>query len=69
MVKYWTLFERDEYGLWWPQFGDYDRDAVEAERNDWVAAGLSNPACLEVVSTPTDAQSDIDAAARTLSGF
>lgn len=52
---YYTLVERDEYGMWWPQFGDYDKRVVTDEMEDCY-----NPNICKIVSTPTDQQSDID---------
>ena len=34
--KYFTLIAREPDGQWSPQFGDYDRQTVEAEKMDYI---------------------------------
>jgi hypothetical protein len=35
-MPYYTIFSREPSSLWFPQFGDHDREVVEAERKDYV---------------------------------
>lgn len=59
--RYHTLAVRED-GRWAPQFGDYDRETVEAERDDYRHGSQGIKARdLRIVTTgPT--QADIDAA-------
>lgn len=51
---YYVLMQRDEYGLWWPQFGDYSKEFVAAERADYIESGRDNPNALKVVRCEDD---------------
>jgi len=57
--KYFTLAVR-EAGQWSPQFGDYDRETVEAERDDYRDHG-HKVRDLRIVQSG-DTQAAIDAA-------
>lgn len=61
--RYFSLLERDD-GVWRIEFGAYDRDDVEAEREDRKDHGvkISN---LKIISTGAK-QVDIDAAVAKL---
>lgn len=49
--KYWTLACRDpDTGRWSPQFGDYDKNVVVQERDDYKDAGTYKPKDMVVVS-------------------
>lgn len=39
MANYYTLIERHENGKWGPAFGDYDREVVKAELQDYRDQG------------------------------
>lgn len=58
--KYFTLAQRIE-GVWYPQFGDYDRAVVDQERQDWRDAGTALASDLRVISSGAR-QADINAA-------
>lgn len=66
---YYTLAERQPDGPWSPQFGDYDKEAVEAERADMLysGAGRLRGKDLKIIKTG-DRQADIDAAVAKLNG-
>lgn len=63
-MAYYTLVTRDHAGAkWFPQFGDYDREAVEFEQDDYVhgSAGIKK-INTKIVKTKTVRRSDVDAA-------
>lgn len=69
MKTYYSLVERRANGQWGPQFGDYDKEAVEAERRDMLysGAGRLRGKDLKIIKTG-DRQADIDAAVAKLNG-
>lgn len=40
MAKYFTLLQRHENGRWGVAFGDYDREVVKEERQDYRDHGI-----------------------------
>lgn len=56
---YHTLLVR-EGGIWAPQFGDYDRETVEAERDDYRDHD-HKAKDLKIVTTKTTRQAEIEA--------
>jgi hypothetical protein len=62
--RYHTLALRDG-GIWRPEFGDYDKSVVEAERDDYHEGGGHRLADLRIISTG-DTQAAINAAIATL---
>lgn len=52
---------------WGPEFGDYDRETVEAELEDWRRNYPAN--CLKIIRTETDDQRAIENAIRNLNGL
>lgn len=61
-MAYYTLCSLDiARGSWCPEFGDYDRETVEAELEEYRANGFLK-SHLKIVTTKTARQSDIDKA-------
>lgn len=58
--KYYTLLERDEYGLWWPQWGSYDQEEVRDEMDCRLDEGHGPRTAFNIICTSPN-QSDIDA--------
>lgn len=60
---YYTLVTRDtETGFkWFPQFGDYDRETVESEQQDYVDHG-TRKADTKIVMSVSSKKRDVDAA-------
>lgn len=54
-------------GIWRPEFGDYDKSTVEAERDDYHQGGGYPLRDLRIITT-SDTQSAINAAVATLNG-
>jgi hypothetical protein len=69
MQRYYTLLERDKPGSPWRiTFGDYDRDTVEAEREEMTTGyGATSPSRLKIIATGAS-QAAIDAAVAKLNG-
>jgi hypothetical protein len=63
---YYTLIEKDNDGRWWPQFGDYKKSVVDAERRDYVDRREYPASHYKIVATPSDAQSEIDSVIEVL---
>jgi len=49
MTIYYTLIEKTD-GLWSPQFGDFDREVVEDEKQDYIDSG-SRAKNLRIIQT------------------
>ena len=64
--QYHTLLLLDR-GAWRPEFGDYDKSTVEAERDDYHQGGGYLLRDLRIITT-SDNQAAIDAAVATLNG-
>lgn len=65
--RYHTLAVRED-GRWAPQFGDYDLETVEAERDDYRHGYQAIKARDLRIVTTGPAQADIDAAIARLNG-
>lgn len=66
MVRtYYTLAVRED-GRWSPQFGDYERPHVDAERDDYRDQGYKATHLKIIATGPL--QADVDAAIATLNG-
>lgn len=63
--RYFTLVVKGD-GRWSPEFGDYDRDVVVAEVDDYRSQGYT-AGRLKIIET-ADAQTAIDTAVRRLNG-
>lgn len=67
MRTYYTLVEREEPGTpWFIQFGDYDRETVEAERAEFIDKGF-RAKNLKILRSG-DRQADVEAAVARLNG-
>lgn len=67
-MAYFTLVELDAlFGKWCVAFGDYDRETVEDERDEFVSRGIKRKR-LHVFRTKSDAQTEIDVAVKKLNG-
>ncbi|UGY13756.1 hypothetical protein HAP48_0035070 [Bradyrhizobium septentrionale] len=66
---YFSLIAREPDGEWSPQFGDYDRETVDAEKRDYIDhIGTTWPKGTEFkIITSNDTQASIDAAIVALS--
>lgn len=64
MRTYFTLCERGDDGVWRAEFGDYDRETVEAERADYRDHG-KRAKTLKIVRSG-DTQAEIEAAVKEL---
>lgn len=60
MAYYHTLITRED-GIWSPQFGDYDREVVAYEMDDFTEYQGYARQDVKIIRTKTDAQSEIDA--------
>ena len=54
MIRYYTLLTIGNDGKWHPQFGDYDTEVVEREREDEYADELT------IIITTQDNQDAVD---------
>ena len=60
-MRYYTLVIQDPETLRWsPEFGDYDRETVEQERDDQIDSEACTFLTSRVITTE-DTQADIDA--------
>lgn len=68
--SYYTLLTRNDGAPWAIEFGDYDRDCVEFERDDikWRCISLSEKAPKFKIIKTSDRQSDIRARVDALNG-
>lgn len=57
--KYYTLLAR-EHGLWVIEFGDYDKEVVQAERDEYRYIGRA-ARDLKIITTPDAKQKTINA--------
>lgn len=68
MRNYFTLLSREARDMPWRiEFGDRDRETVEAEFEDYRDHGISR-GNLKIVSTLTSRQAEIDAVVAKLNG-
>ena len=64
--KYYTLCTRED-GVWAPQFGDYSREVVEQERDDYRDSSHQTYKARDLrIITSGDKQADINAAVAKL---
>lgn len=64
MKKYYTLVTCEDGGPWAVQFGDYDKQTVRDEQEDYCDGGI--PRRYTKIITSGDSQADIDAAVKEL---
>lgn len=63
--SYFTLATREDDGLWYAQFGDYDRDVVKQELDDYADGGSYRRKDMRVVVTGDD-QASVERGVRRL---
>lgn len=63
-MAYYTLVTRDHAGAtWFPQFGDYDKEAVVFEQDDYVTgSAMMKRSNTKIIKTKTVRRCDVDAA-------
>jgi hypothetical protein len=66
MKTYYTLVTNEDGAGWAPQFGDYDREVVEAEQDDYCDGGIPRR-CTRIIKSG-DRQADIQAKVDELNG-
>lgn len=64
-MSYYILAEKTERFGWTVQFGDKDKETVNAERDDYVSNGAARKN-LKVVTAKSSRKSDCDAAIASL---
>jgi hypothetical protein len=67
LTTYYTLLSLEE-GAWHPQFGDYDRENVEFEREDYAYSQKRPMRDFKIIKT-SDHQDDIDAEVARLNRY